>query len=146
MSRINNQNRDASGYEVGSFATTESETAKKIQPSAEGNFKENLSKTILVRSNFFPVKSGGFKLAIYEKHDAHKDGELYIADDKMHKVALTTEVAAAINDGRLTLVDEADYLAEVEKVQKTPVKETANPTSGNHYFLEVFEKAYRESF
>lgn len=64
---------------------------------------------ILVKSAYPAQPDGGHKLAIFERDDRHvydspeegTDGELWIADDKVHEVYLTPGVKTALNEGRL---------------------------------------------
>lgn len=69
---------------------------------------------VYVKSAFPKQKDGGFKIAIHERDAMHAtdevsdefpsgnpDGELFIADDAVHHVAVTAGVKAALNDGRL---------------------------------------------
>jgi hypothetical protein len=43
-------------------------------------------------------------VALWEQHPDHPKGEVWIADDKTHEVALTSEVAKRLRDGRLVQV------------------------------------------
>lgn len=65
-------------------------------------------KTVTVKSGLPKRDDGGFPLALFERNEAHKGGEIYIADDETHEVALTAEVKAALNDGRLVEAEEGE--------------------------------------
>jgi hypothetical protein len=90
-------------------------------------------RTIKVQSGLGKNPDGGFKLAIFERHSAHKElrrtetgndgkeydvveqeeGQLYIADDKVHEVAYTGGVRLAINEGRLKEVEDDEFDEEL---------------------------------
>ncbi len=70
------------------------------------------TQTVDVKSGYPKEKDGGFKIAIFERDERHKaqnegeeDGELFIADDKVHTVAMTPGVKAALSEGRLVEAD-----------------------------------------
>lgn len=58
-------------------------------------------QTVVVKSALPQTPDGGFPIAIFDRHEEYKDGELFIADDKTHTVPMTGEVAKALTDGRL---------------------------------------------
>lgn len=60
-------------------------------------------KMIKVRSALEPEPDGGNRVALWEKHEAHPGGEIYIADQTVKEVAETLKVAEAIQDRRLNL-------------------------------------------
>ena len=67
-----------------------------------------MANTIQVKSALPKQPDGGFKVAIFDRDDRYKaenegevDGELFIADDKVHNVVPTAAVRAAMVDGRL---------------------------------------------
>lgn len=71
-------------------------------------------KTVKVKSAFPQQEDKGYKLAIFETHSAHADGQLYIADDKIHEVALTAGVKTAINENRLIEIGEDDQPENID--------------------------------
>jgi hypothetical protein len=59
-----------------------------------------MAKLITVKSNL----ADKTRVALWEVHPDHPDGEVFIADDKEHKVAETTRVTAALRGGQLVEV------------------------------------------
>ena len=52
-----------------------------------------------------PSPEAGFKVMIWERHEAHPNGEVYIKQgDEPTEVALTPEVERRLRDGRLVEV------------------------------------------
>ena len=84
-------------------------------------------KRITVKSNL-PDKT---RVALWEVHADHPNGEVYIADDQAHEVAVTRRVQAALGRGWLveasetpeTLMNAAEAeAAEIEPVEAKPKK------------------------
>lgn len=63
---------------------------------------------ITVRSALGKKADDGYPLAIYERHEDHPNGELYIADNKVHSVAPTAAVMRALREGRLVETEGAE--------------------------------------
>jgi hypothetical protein len=78
------------------------------------------------------VKSGLAKdrVAFWERHPAHPDGEIFITDDQEHQAGDTAGVRAAIQEGRLVVVVESGGAGErgsrgekiIQAKQVAPVK------------------------
>jgi hypothetical protein len=49
------------------------------------------------------------RVAFWERHPAHPDGEIFIADDREHQVGDTAAVRAAIREGRLVEVQPRSF-------------------------------------
>lgn len=77
-------------------------------------------KLAFVKSKLPQREDGGNEFILHEKDPRHptNKGELYIADDRIHKVAMTSGVAAAIADGRLEEVTSAEYNAEQKRIKE----------------------------
>ena len=57
------------------------------------------------------------RVALFERHSDHPDGEIFIADDKVHTVANTTAVLEAVARNALVVVPEPS-----KPVAETPRK------------------------
>ncbi len=93
--------KDRDGYEAGKWdndGLTE-KAINYVQDRINSTFKAKPNEQIWVRSNYVQESDGGDRIAFTEFHEAHPNGEAFIAGAKPEQVALTANVALALNDG-----------------------------------------------
>jgi hypothetical protein len=71
--------------------------------------------TIFVRSTLPTEKDGGSRVALYDAHSDHPEGEAFVAGSKPVEVAKTPEVLRAMSEGRIEQVSKSEAKSESGK-------------------------------
>ncbi len=138
----NTTNYDRDGYEAGKW-DNEGLTEKAIsyvQDRINSTFKAKPDEQIWVRSNYVQESDFGDRIAFTEKSELHPNGEAFIAGAKPQMVALTENVALALNDGVILPCSpdevqnyEAERIAQARKALETKKE------SYKERYIAVFE-------
>lgn len=80
---------------------------KTVGPVSARLYSPDPSRLIVVKSNLAPEPpDNADAVALWERNEAHPDGEIYISGPQPVQVALTARVAEGLNEGRLVEVNE----------------------------------------
>jgi hypothetical protein len=103
------------------------------------------NEKIWLKSNLAPRSDGGERVALWERHAWHENGEIFIADNVPHLCGQTEAVCKAVIERILIVVDKAEaenYLNEKLIAEATGKRQAAAREAEQIEFFKKYHLAF----
>lgn len=108
-----------------------------------------MAENVTVKSGLGVKPDGGFPVAVFEQSEEYENGELFIADNKVHTVPATGAVRNALKDGRLVLAggsegDEFEPELDSDAILEVTENDTAESLTKRYTKAELVKLAEQQ--